>query len=121
MKKLQNILLLSIATFIAVSTTGCSSHSNVVSVSSSHSYNTNYGLVANHQADQQIRAELLAMNLPTEVDAPRNMKAGWTTELSKDADAFYAHEYVETAEVITYKYKFDKKFYKNAEWRSAEM
>ena len=120
MKKLQNILLLSIITFIAVSTTGCSSHSSVVSVSSLHNYNTNYGLVENHEADQQIQGELLAMNLPTEVDAPRNMKAGWTTELSKDKNAFYAHEYVPQPEVITYKYKFDTKFYDHAEWRSSE-
>ena len=121
MKKLQNFLLLSIATFIVVSTTGCSSHSNVVSVSDVHGYNTNYGVVQNDRADRQIEAELVAMSLPTQVDIARNMKSGWTTVLTKDADAFYADEYVQKGEVITYKYKFDKKFYKNAEWRSAEF
>jgi uncharacterized protein YceK len=121
MKNTQKLLLLSITAFMLTVTTGCSSHKNIVSVSNAHAYNTNYGIVKNDYADKQIQEELLAMNLPTQVDAVTNMKAGWTTELTKDADSFYAHEYVEQAEVITYKYKFDKKFYKNAEWRSAEM
>jgi hypothetical protein len=42
-------------------------------------------------------------------------------ELIKDADAFYAHEYVQKEEIITYKYKFDTKFYETAEWRRAEF
>jgi len=121
MKKLQKkLLLLSIATFVTLSTTGCSSHHNLVSVSEAHGYNTNYGLVNDERADRQIEAELIAMNLPTEVETPQNLKEGWTTNLTKDPDAFYENEYVPQKEVITYKYKFDKKFYKNAEWRSAE-
>ena len=43
----------------------------------------------------------------------------WTTELVLDPDAFAADEYVEKAPVITYKYKFDTKFYDTARWRSA--
>jgi len=122
MKTLQKkLLLLSIATFITLSTTGCTSHQNVVRVSEAHGYNTHYGLVQDENADRQIQAELVAMSLPTEVEMPQNLKEGWTTTLSKDEDAFYAYEYVEKEEVITYKYKFDKKFYKNAEWRSAEF
>ena len=121
MNKLQKILLLSITTFTLTVTTGCSSHQNLVAVSNAHAYNSNYGIVDNGYADQQIQAELVAMNEPTQIDRPTNMKAGWTTELTKDADAFYANEFVAKPEVITYKYKFDKKFYKNAEWRSAEM
>jgi len=121
MKRLQTkLLLLSIATFITLSTTGCSSHQNVVRVSAAHGYNANYGIVQNENADRQIQAELVAMSLPSQIDAPTNMKAGWTTTLTKDADAFYANEFVAKPEVITYKYKFDKKFYKNAEWRSSE-
>jgi len=113
MKTLQKkLLLLSIATFITLSTTGCSSHQN---------NNTHYGLVQDENADRQIQAELVAMSLPTEVEMPTNMKEGWTTTLTKDPDAFYANEYVQKPEVITYKYKFDKKFYKDAVWRSAEF
>ena len=43
----------------------------------------------------------------------------WTTELVLDPDAFTAEEYVEKPPVITYKYKFDKKFYDTPRWRSA--
>ena len=122
MKTLQKkLLLLSIATFITLSTTGCTSHQNIVRVSAAHGYNTNYGVLQDENADRQIQAELVAMSLPTEVEMPTNMKEGWTTTLTKDPDAFYANEYVPQKEVITYKYKFDKKFYKDAVWRSAEF
>ena len=121
MKKLQKLLLLSIATFITLFTVGCSSHQNVVKVSASHGYNTNYGILDGDSADRELEAELVAMSLVPEIDVPQNMQEGWTTTLTKDEDAFYANEYVEKEEVITYKYKFDKKFYKNAEWRSAEF
>jgi len=122
MKTLQkNLLLLSIATVISLFTTGCTSHQNVVHVSEAHGYNTHYGVVQDENADRQIEAELVAMSLPTEVEMPQHLKEGWTTTLTKDEDAFYANEYVPQKEVITYKYKFDKKFYKNAEWRSAEF
>jgi len=121
MKTLQKkLLLLSIATFITLSTTGCTSHQNVVRVSEAHGYNTHYGLVQDENADRQIQAELVAMSLPTEVEMPKNLQEGWTTTLTKDEDAFYADEFVAKPEVITYKYKFDKKFYKHAEWRSSE-
>jgi len=121
MKKLQNIILLSVATFTVASTTGCSSRGDVISISDTHSYGTSYGMVDNYAADRQIEEELVAMSLPEEIDNPQNMHEGWTTTLTKDKDAFYADEYVQKPEVITYKYKFDKKFYKDAEWRSAEF
>jgi len=122
MKKLQKkLLLLSIATFVTFSTTGCSSHHDIVSMSPVHEYSTNYGLIQDPNADRQIQEELVAMSLPTEVEMPQNLPEGWTTTLTKDPDTFYAEEYVPQKEVITYKYKFDKKFYKTAEWRSAEF
>ena len=121
MQKLQKKLLLSLATFITLSTIGCSSHQNVVKVSEAHGYNTNYGILQDLNADSQIEAELVAMSLSTEIEIPVNLQEGWTTNLTKDPDAFYANEYVQQEEVITYKYKFDKKFYKTAEWRSAEF
>jgi len=113
--------LLSIATLITLLTAGCSSHQNIVKVSEAHGYNTNYGLIQDENAERQIQAELVAMSLPTEIEMPTNLQEGWTTTLTKDPDAFYANEYVPQKEVITYKYKFDKKFYKTAEWRSAEF
>ena len=121
MKKLQNLLLLSITTFMISITTGCSSHNDIISVSEAHLYNTNYGITQNDYVNQQINAELLAMNEPTQVEMPTHLQEGWTTELTKDPDAFYEDEFVPQQEVITYKYKFDKKFYNHAEWRSSEM
>ena len=100
---------------------GCSSHNDVVSVSESHYYNEEFGLLDNNMVDKQIEEEVLMMSLPTEVDMPTDISPEWTVELTKDPDAFYAHEYVQEAEVITYKYEFDEKFYKTAEWRSAEF
>lgn len=118
MKNLSIYILLPITTLII---SGCSSHNKVVSVSEAHYYNDDFGLLQNDMADGEIQQELIAMNLPTEIDTAINMNSEWTTELIKDSDAFYAHEYVQEAEVITYKYKFDEKFYDNAEWRSAEF
>jgi uncharacterized protein YcfL len=43
----------------------------------------------------------------------------WTTKLVLDSEAFTAEEYVQKEPVITYKYDFDTKFYKEARWRSA--
>ena len=121
MKKLQNLLLLSITFFMINITTGCSSHNDIISVSEEHLYNTNYGIAQDDYADQQINLELQAMNEPTQVEMPTHLPKGWTTELTKDPDAFYEDEFVPQPEVITYKYKFDKKFYNHAEWRSSEM
>ncbi len=118
MKNLSLYLLLSIAT---LATTGCTSHNDVISMSEAHLYNGDFGLIQNDAADRQVQQELVTMNLPIQVDMPQMMNPEWTTELTKDADAFYAHEYEEKEEVITYKYKFDKKFYKNAEWRAAQF
>jgi len=118
---MKKLLLLSITTFITLATTGCSSHQNIVSVSKAHGYNTDYGIVDNENVDTQLEEELVAMSLPTEIEIPENLQEGWTTTLTKDPDAFYAYEYVQKEEVITYKYKFDKKFYKTAEWRTAEF
>ena len=118
MKNLSVYLLLSITTIMS---TGCSSHQDVISISEAHYYNENFGVIQNDVADKQVQQELVAMSLPSEVEIPKNMNSEWTMELTKDVDAFYAHEYVEKEEVITYKYEFDKKFYKNAEWRSAQF
>jgi len=116
-RNLKTILLFAITT---LSFSACtSSQHNLVAMSEAHLYDANYGVVQNYMADQQIQQELVAMNQPTQVEMPTNLPAGVTTQLTKDADAFYDNEYVAKAEVITYKYKFDKKFYKNAEWRSA--
>jgi len=113
-KLLSLSLILSIFLF-----NGCSSHSEVVSVSDTHLYNRNYGLTQNIEVDKIIYQESLAMNLPTEIETSQNINPEWTSELKKDPEAFLAEEYVQTAPVITYKYKFDKEFYDKPEWRKA--
>ncbi len=118
MKNLSFYMLLS---SITLTISGCSSHNDVVSVSQVHYYNENFGLVQNYLADRQLQKELVAMSLPTTIDIPIDMNPEWTMELTKDVDAFYAHEYVQKDDVISYKYKFDKKFYDHAEWRRAEF
>jgi len=118
MKKLSLYIGLSITALLS---SGCVAHNDVVSISDTHYYNENFGLLQDDLADRQLEEELVAMSLPTKIDMPTDMNSEWTMELTKDADAFYAYEYVQKDDVITYKYEFDKKFYDHAEWRKAEF
>jgi hypothetical protein len=93
----------------------------VVSVSETHLYNNNYGLHSNVEVDRIIQNELMAMNDPTEVELPNYTNPAWTSELKVEEGAFLAEDYVPTEPVISYKYKFDKKFYDTAQWRKAEF
>ncbi|HIP51902.1 MAG TPA: hypothetical protein EYG94_07430 [Campylobacterales bacterium] len=119
MKNLKTFIYLSSISFVML---GCSSHNevmhlnNVVHVSEVHLYNDNYGL-----DESEPHEESLTINLETLTDLSSEVNSEWTTELTKDPDAFYAHEYVQKEEIITYKYEFDTKFYDHAEWRSAEF
>jgi hypothetical protein len=97
----------------------CSFSPDVVAVSDEHAYNSNYGLVENYEVDNRIQEEILAQNLPTEIRKEIS-NPDWTTELILDPDAVTAEEYVQAPEVITYKYKFDPKFYDEAIWKSGE-
>jgi hypothetical protein len=98
----------------------CSSH-ETVNVSETHLYNNHYGVHQNLYVDSIIQKELLAINKPTEIETPYYSNPEWTTELKMDSDAFLAEDYVEKEAEISYKYQFDKKFYKTAEWRKAEF
>ena len=111
--------LLSIFTILLLN--ACSSHNDIISVSEAHLYNNQYGLDEDPYADAIIEKEILAINQPTEVEIPYSEDPTWTTELSIDSDAFLEEEYIPTPEVITYKYKFDPKFYSKAEWRRMEQ
>ena len=118
MKNLKVFVYLSSLSFMIL---GCSSHNevmhlnNVVHVSEAHLYNENYGFTQN-----EFQEESLTMDLETLTELSVDVETKWTTEVTKDPDTFYAHEYVQKDDVITYKYKFDTKFYDHAEWRSAE-
>ena len=116
MKNLKVFMYLSSLSFMIL---GCSSNNkvmhsnNVVHVSEEHLYNENYGFYQNDVPINEFQNEFQEEQV--------SMNSEWTTNLTKDPDTFYAHEYVQKDDVITYKYKFDKKFYDHAEWRSAEF
>lgn len=97
------------------------SQQRVVQVSGAHLYNNDFGMVQNYQADAAIREEFRIMSQPTQVDVPIINNPEIYTELQRDPEAFLAHEYVETAPVITYKYEFDPNFYSKAEWRKMDL
>ena len=115
---IQKPLLLSIVTMAMFN--ACSSH-DVVATTPVHLYNHNFGIVENLQADAIIHQEYLAMNDPTEIEMPIITDPELSTRLIIDPDAFLAEEYVQTPEVISYKYKFDPKFYSKAEWRTMDL
>lgn len=116
MKKITfNTLLLSLLFLM----NGCSSTHEIVNVSNTHSYNSNYGLIQNYEVDAYIQQEILTQNNPTEVETYAS-NPNWSTELVLDPDAVTAENYVQAPTIITYKYKFDPKFYDDAVWRSNE-
>jgi len=117
MKQLSNKTLIILSSLTILFLNGCSSHTDIISISEAHPYNNYYGVAQNQRADAIIQEELMAMNEPTQIEMPKISDPTWTTELTMDTDAFYAEDYVQKPEVITYKYKFDKKFYSQAEWR----
>jgi len=120
MKTTENFLLLSMLSF-TMFFDGCTSNPDVVSVSETHLYNNNYGLHSDLKVDSIIKNEVMAMNNPVEVEMPKNTNPELTTKLKQEEGTFLAEDYVPTKPIITYKYKFDKKFYDKAEWRSAEF
>ncbi len=95
----------------------CSSH-EVVSSSGTHLYNENFGLVENSIVDALLQEEILTQSKPTEIELSSSSDPTWTTELVLDADAVTAENYVQAPPVITYKYKYDPKFYDKATWIS---
>jgi len=116
MKKITtNILSLSLLLLL----NGCSSTHDIVNVSNTHSYNSNYGLIQNSNVDSLIQEEILSQNRPTEVELYAS-NPNWTTKLVLDPDAVTAENYVQAPTIITYKYKFDSKFYDKAIWKSSE-
>lgn len=119
MKKIEKILLLSLFSFILF-INGCSSTKDIISISETHLYNDEYGLNTNLEIDTINENELVTINSPIEMDTPKDLNPEWTTELEIEDGAFLAEDYVQKEPVITYKYKFDSKFYTKAEWRTIE-
>ena len=106
----KTLTLFSILTLFMMN--GCSSHHEILSVSEPHLYNSNYGMIQNREADEMLRQEIVAMqNQVMEVEVPQRYL---------DQGTFLVEDYVETPDVISYKYKFDPKFYSKATWRTLE-
>jgi hypothetical protein len=120
MIKSSNKLLIFVSFLTPLFFTACSKH-DIVAVSETHLYNQSYGMIDDPQADAMIQQEYIAMSQPTEIEIPVITDPEISTELIKDPDAFYAHEYVQPEPIITYKYPFDPKFYSHAEWRTMEF
>ena len=105
--KKKTLPLLSVLTLLMLN--ACSSHHEVIAVSEPHLYNNQYGMLHNNEADAMLRQEVLAMqNQVIEIE---------TEELYLEPGTFLEEDYVQAPEVITYKYKFDPKFYSQASWR----
>ncbi len=91
---------------------GCASTSSeLVSISDTHPYNKNFGVVPNSKVDNILKEEILAEKEPVEVEIPKSNDPEVYTGLKYDPEAVTAENYVEVPPVITYKYKFDPKFY----------
>ena len=114
----KNISLSIMSSILLLS--GCSSTHEIISSSGVHAYNENFGLIQNYEVDRRVDAEILAQNNPTQIENQFPSKPSWTTELILDPDAVTAENYVQAPTVITYKYKFDPKFYNEAVWKSSE-
>ena len=129
----KKILSLSILSSIVI-LNGCSSK-EVEPITDTHIANGNYeeynqyaergtdeyGIVEDKDVDERIAAaERLLENSQNEVDSNFVVEdPSWTTKLVLEPDAFTADKFVEKEPVVTYKYEFDTKFYKEARWRSA--
>ena len=119
--KIISKTILSLSLLSSIILIGCSSHSEVISISETHAYNDNFGLNNDLEVDNIIQNELREINMPTEVETPSVTDPTWTTNASiASSNTFLEDEYVQQEPIITYKYKFDEKFYDKAEWRKEE-
>ena len=106
-KKILSIILPYIVLF-----NGCSyKSSKLVSISDTHPYNENFGIIPNPEVDNILKEEILAEKEPIEIEIPQSDDPDVYVGLKYDPEAVTAEEYVETPPVITYKYRFDPKFY----------
>ena len=93
--------------------TACSSHSDIIAISNTHTFDNNYGLIEDSTAENQLAQEQMFLQ-----------QAEWEAEKENfepivvlKRGEFLEEDYQPQAEIITYKYQFDPKFYSSAEWR----
>jgi len=119
--KIISKTILSLSLLSSIILIGCSSHSEIISISETHTYNNDFGLNNDVEVDNIIEDELREINMPTQQETPSVTDPTWTTDASiASSNTFLEDEYVQQEPIITYKYKFDEKFYDTAEWRKEE-
>jgi hypothetical protein len=92
---------------------GCTTH-HIINTSKAHTYNSNFGVIANPTLDAQIEHEFLTQNREEEIDYS-TLDPRYTTELVIDPDAVTLENYVELEPITTYKYMHSSKFYTEEE------
>ena len=115
MKTIQQRYLLIPLFSVTLLIHGCSKH-ETVAVTDVHAYNTNFGLNPNPVVDAEIASEIDAQNRMGEM----SNRLDEHNDLVMEPGTFLEEDYVPTPPKITYKYKFDTKFYDTPEWRSAD-
>jgi len=78
----------------------------------SHTYNNDFGLVENFEADKQLEKEELASK---EELKKFNYEVNNTIKFKPEKGTFLANEWVQPAPIITYLYPYDPKFYSEDE------
>jgi len=107
------ITLLSIL-LSAILLNSCTTVHNTIETSEAHLYNDNFGVVQDPELDAQLEHEILTQNRPAEIDYS-GLDPTLSTELIIDPDAVTLENYVAPEPVITYKYMYSPKFYKEDE------
>lgn len=107
----KKILSIVPSIFLFNSCASSTSTSQLISSSDIHPYNENFGIVPNPEVDNILKEEILAEEKPVEIEMPKDNDPDTYVGLKYDPEAVTAENYVEVPPVITYKYRFDPKFY----------
>ncbi len=108
---IKKILSISIVVSIFLFNGCTSTSSELISVSDTHPYNKNFGIIPDKKVDNILKEEVLVEKEPVEVEIPKSNDPEIYVGLKYDPEAVTADKYVEVPPVITYKYPFDPKFY----------
>lgn len=114
--KLTKKILYSLSFLSLLMITACSK-SNLVSTSNMHAYNNDFGLVENVDIDNL----LLEEDRISEQENLIVLNSTRSNNFQMEPNTFLAEDYVPSEPVISYKYKFDPKFYSHAEWRIMDL
>jgi hypothetical protein len=99
---------------------GCSSTGEVIEVSSSHLYNSEYGVLNDPEAEQMLEHEKIVQQNPVEVKIPEINDPNVYLEPKDIPEAVTEDKLVFPTPVITYKYPFDPRFYTENQLKNRE-